>query len=165
MSGQQIQLDKFALRLSSDVGALLERMVLSVRFDQIKISTLLIDTKLGEAQECVFGPEQLTFSGSSRIERELLLELSGVLRLDKLVYRERRSVFEGSHLAWMFSHDPRFRKVIPYFSRPGFLDEYFNLKKTRGLDLARVLAGGDMPDEFSGTAVIVDNAVSNKGAA
>ncbi len=165
MSGQQIQLDKFALRLSSDVGALLERMVLSVRFDQIKISTLLIDTKLGEAQECVFGPEQLTFSGSSRIERELLLELSGVLRLDKLVYRERRRVFEGSHLAWMFSHDPRFRKVIPYFSRPGFLDEYFNLKKTRGLDLARVLAGGDMPDEFSGTAVIVDNAVSNKGAA
>jgi hypothetical protein len=65
----------------------------------------------------------------------------------------------------MFSHDPRFRDVIPYFSKPGFLEEYFNLRKTRGLDLSRVLVGGDLPDDFSGAAVIVDLADSNKGAA
>jgi len=165
MSGQQIQLDRFALRLSSDIGALLERMALSVRFDQVKISSLLIDTRTGEAQECVFGPEQLTFSGSSKVERELLLELNGVLRLDKLVYRERRRVFEGNRSAWMFSHDNRFRKVIPYFSRPGFLEEYLNLKQTRGLDLSRVLANADVPDDFSGVAILVNTAHSNKGAA
>lgn len=165
MSGQQIQLDRFALRLSSDIGALLERMALSVRFVQVKISSLLIDTRTGEAQECVFGPEQLTFSGSSKVERELLLELNGVLRLDKLVYRERRRVFEGNRSAWMFSHDTRFRKVIPYFSRPGFLEEYLNLKQTRGLDLSRVLANADVPDDFSGVAILVNTAHSNKGAA
>jgi hypothetical protein len=165
MSGQSVALDHFAVRFSADIGFLLERMALTVRFDHVKISSAFIDLRSGESQECIFGSEQLSFSGSSRVERELLLELNGVLRLDKLVYRERRRILTGGRSAWMFSYDSRLRMLIPQFSQPGFLDEYVNLRGSRGLDLSRVLGNGELPDGFSAVALLFESTMTRQGAA
>ncbi|MEN9808496.1 MAG: hypothetical protein RLZZ488_63 [Pseudomonadota bacterium] len=157
-----IALDKFALRFSSDVGGLLERSALSHRFDKISVNAVLLDLHSGEAQECVFGNEQMSFSGSSRVERELLLELNGVLRLDRLVYRERRRIFSSQQYAWLFSHDSRLREIVPVFTQSGFLDDYLNQKRARGLSLARTFQDGRMPEDFTAIAVMFDGNLTMK---
>jgi len=163
--GDSIPLDKFSLRFSADVGGLLERVALTQRFERVRITAILVDTHLKEAQECVFGQEQLSFSGGARVERELLLELSGVLRLDRLVYRERRRIMTSMRYAWLLSFDQRFRDIVPQFSKAGFLDEYVSLRKNRGLDLSRVLNQGELPSDFNAFAIIVDATASEESAA
>jgi hypothetical protein len=163
--GDSIPLDKFSLRFSADMGGLLERVALTQRFERVRITAILVDTHLKEAQECVFGQEQLSFNGGARVERELLLELSGVLRLDRLVYRERRRIMTSLRYAWLLSHDQRFREIVPQFSKAGFLDEYISLRKNRGLDLSRVLNQGELPTDFSASAIIVDTTESEESAA
>jgi serine/threonine protein kinase len=163
--GDSIPLDKFSLRFSADVGGLLERVALTQRFERVRITAILVDTHLKEAQECVFGQEQLSFSGGARVERELLLELGGVLRLDRLVYRERRRIMTSLRYAWLLSHDQRFRDIVPQFSKAGFLDEYVSLRKNRGLDLSRVLNQGELPADFNASAIIIDASESEESAA
>jgi hypothetical protein len=165
VSGDTLPLDRFSLRFSTDVGGILERLALTQRFERVRITGILIDLNLNEAQECVFGQEQLSFSGNARVERELLLELNGVLRLERLVYRERRRVMTGSAYAWLLSFDQRFRDVVPQFTRGGFLEEYLNLRKSRGIDLSRHLAGGSLPDDFSALALVVDGVSSSENVA
>lgn len=165
VSGESMPLDRFALRFSADVGGLLERVALTQRLERVRITAILVDTQLNEAQECVFGQEQLSFSGAASVERELLLELNGVLRLDRLVYRERRRIMSSSIYAWLLSYDARFRDVVPQFSQSGFLDEYVTLRRNRGLDLARVLGDGELPSDFSALAVLFDSSASSKNAA
>lgn len=165
VAGDAVALDKFALRFSSDVGGLLERVALTQRFERVRITAILLDTQSNEAQECVFGQEQLSFSGTARVERELLLELNGVLRLDRLVYRERRRILTSPKYAWLMSHDSRFRDIMPQFSKAGFLEEYSNLRRTRGLDLSRVLSNGELPSDFSALALLFDASSASKTAA
>lgn len=165
VSGDSMPLDRFALRFSADVGGLLERVALTQRLERVRITAILVDTQLNEAQECVFGQEQLSFSGAASVERELLLELNGVLRLDRLVYRERRRIMSSSIYAWLLSYDSRFRDIVPQFSQTGFLDEYVTLRRNRGLDLARVLGDGDLPSDFSALAVLFNSSASSKNAA
>lgn len=165
LSGDAMSLERFALRFSSDVGGILEKITLNQRFERVRITAILVDMANNEAQECVFGQEQMSFAGYARIERELLLELNGVLRLDRLVYRERRRLMAGNRYAWLMSFDPRFREVVPQFSRNGFLDDYINLRRSRGADLSRVLSGGELPSDFTATALIFDAVSSTKTAA
>ena len=116
----------------------------------------------GEGEGCVFGAEQMSFAGNARVERELLLELNGVLRLDRLVYRERRRIFTSGQFAWLLSHDSRMREFVPEFSQVGFLEEYLSQKRGRGLNIARVLADGRLPDDFSAIAILFDGRLSSK---
>jgi hypothetical protein len=109
---ESMTLERFALRFSADVGGLLERTALSHRYDRVSVNAILVDLQAKEAQECVFGAEQMSYSGNSRVERELLLELNGVLRLDRLVYRERRRLFTSNNFAWLLSHDQRLRDSL-----------------------------------------------------
>lgn len=165
ISGDTLPLERFSLRFSTDVGGILERLSLTQRFERVRITGMLIDLNLNEAQECVFGQEQMSFSGSARVERELLLELNGVLRLERLVYRERRRVMTSSSYAWLLSFDQRFRDIVPQFSRAGFLEEYLNLRKNRGIDLSHHLAGGALPEDFSAVALVVDGVSSSENVA
>jgi len=158
---ESMNLERFALRFSADVGGLLERTALSHRYERVSVNAILLDIQKNEAQECVFGAEQMSFAGNARVERELLLELNGVLRLDRLVYRERRRIFTSGQFAWLLSHDSRMRDFVPEFSQVGFLEEYLSQKRGRGLNIARVLAEGRLPDDFSAIAILFDGRLSN----
>jgi hypothetical protein len=155
-------LERFALRFSADVGSLLERTALSHRYDRVSVNAILLDLQSKEAQECIFGVEQIAYTGNAKVERELLLELNGVLRLDRLVYRERRRMFTSSNFAWLLSHDQRLRDFVPHFSRSGFIDEYLAQKRSHGLGLARILSDGRLPEDFTGIAVMFDSAQPSK---
>jgi serine/threonine protein kinase len=159
---ESISLEKFANKFSSDVGGILERTALGQRFDRISVNAILIDLNSNEAQECIFGAEQFTFAGSSRVERELLLELNGVLRLDRLVYRERRRICSNAQYGWLLSHDTRMREVVPQFSESGFLEEYLTQKRGRGMTLSRTLAENRLPEDFTALAVLFDSNYSGK---
>jgi serine/threonine protein kinase len=163
---ESMPLDRFAHKFSADVGGILERTAVSQRYDRIAVNAVFIDLQAQMAQECVFGAEQMAFAGLSKVERELLLELNGVLRLDRLVYRERRRIFGSSQFAWLMSHDPRLREVFPQFSRGGFVDEFFGQKHNRGMSLSRVLNASGLPDDFSGHALLFDgtNSISKNVA-
>ncbi|MFZ9520255.1 MAG: serine/threonine-protein kinase PknK [Silvanigrellaceae bacterium] len=159
---ESISLEKFANKFSSDVGGILERTALGQRYERISVNAILIDLNSNEAQECMFGAEQFTFAGNSRVERELLLELNGVLRLDRLVYRERRRICTNNKFGWLLSHDMRFREVVPQFTENGFIEEFLNLKRGRGMTLSRLLSEKRMPEEFTALAVISDGTYSDK---
>jgi hypothetical protein len=96
------------------------------------------------------------------VERELLLELNGVLRLDRLVYRERRRICSNAQYGWLLSHDTRMREVVPQFSESGFLEEYLTQKRGRGMTLSRTLAENRLPEDFTALAVLFDSNYSGK---
>jgi hypothetical protein len=104
----------------------------------------------------------MSYAGNGRVERELLLELNGVLRLDRLVYRERRRIFTSANFAWLLSHDSRLRDFVPHFSRAGFIDEFLAQKRTNGLSLVRVLSDGRLPEDFSGITLMFDSSQASK---
>ncbi|NBO37676.1 hypothetical protein EBU99_03735 [bacterium] len=162
VAGEALGLDRFAMRFSADVGILLERAAVGQRFERVSVNAILLDTQANEAQECFFGHENVIFAGSSRVERELLLELGGVLRLDRLVYRERRRLLAGTQAGWLLNQDSRFREINSQFSQNGFIEEYLNQKRSRGLMLNRILANGHLPNEFSAIALLFDATQANK---
>jgi serine/threonine protein kinase len=159
---ESMSLDRFALRFSADVGGLLERTALSHRYDKVSVNAVFVDLQSKESQECIFGIEQMSYAGNGRVERELLLELNGVLRLDRLVYRERRRIFTSANFAWLLSHDSRLRDFVPHFSRAGFIDEFLAQKRTNGLSLVRVLSDGRLPEDFSGITLMFDSSQASK---
>jgi serine/threonine protein kinase len=112
-------------RLISDFMAIFGSMPNRQRgFDTIDLNFLVFDYESRQSFEGVFGTDLFSFAGESRVERESLHEILGVMGNDQaLVFRERQRAVKG-HGGWAFGIDSQSRVALHRFADVDFLERY-----------------------------------------
>lgn len=127
---QEGQLDAglISARLASDFGAVLDATRQQGHLlDVVDFNFVLFDIESRVSHEGVFGAELFSFSGDSRVDRESLEELHGLISgHQSLIFRQRTRQVSG-HCGWAFGLDRESRISLYRFADVDFMERYFPL--------------------------------------
>lgn len=126
--GGQLDLESVSDRLASDFGAVLDAsQQQSQLLDMVDFNYVLFDMERRVSHEGVFGAELFSFTGDSRVDRESLEELHGLISgHQSLIFRERTRQVSG-HCGWAFGLDRESRISLYRFADVDFMERYLPL--------------------------------------
>ncbi len=99
----------------------------SAGLESVDLNFLVFDLRDRISHEGVFGAEMFTFTGESRVDKEGLHEIHGIIGGDQsLIYRERYRKISG-HCGWAFGIDNQSRVSLYRFADIDFMERYLPL--------------------------------------
>lgn len=122
------ELEFVAQKLVSDFTALFGTTGhQSAGLESVDLNFIVFDLRDKLAYEGVFGAEMFTFTGESRVDKEGLHEIHGIIGGDQsLIYRERYRKVNG-HCGWAFGIDNQSRVSLYRFADIDFMERYLPL--------------------------------------